>query len=72
MRKGQAIPAQAPYSPGVAGHDPDFRTSANEYSVAKARALLNMYGERLAKTLKERSIVGTAAARVQDQVAAAA
>jgi ABC-type transport system substrate-binding protein len=44
VRKGQAIPAQAPYSPGVAGHDPDFRTSANEYSVTKARALLDMYG----------------------------
>jgi len=44
VRKGQAIPAQAPYSPGVAGHDPDFRTSANEYSVAKARALLDMFG----------------------------
>jgi len=44
VRKGQAIPAQAPYSPGVAGHDPEFRTSANEYSVAKARALLDMYG----------------------------
>jgi ABC-type transport system substrate-binding protein len=44
VRKGQAILANAPYSPGVAGYDPDFRTSANEYSVAKARALLDMYG----------------------------
>jgi ABC-type transport system substrate-binding protein len=44
VRKGQAIPAHTPYSPGVAGYDPDFRTSANEYSVAKARALLDMYG----------------------------
>jgi ABC-type transport system substrate-binding protein len=44
VRKGQAIPANTPYSPGVAGYDPDFRTSANEYSVAKARALLDMYG----------------------------
>ena len=44
VRKGQAIPAQAPYSPGVAGYDPGFRTSANEYSVPKARALLDMYG----------------------------
>jgi peptide/nickel transport system substrate-binding protein len=44
VRKGQAIPAQTPYSPGVAGYDPDFHTSANEYSVPKARALLDMYG----------------------------
>ncbi len=44
VRKGQAIVANTPYSPGVAGYDPDFRTSANEYSVPKARALLDMYG----------------------------
>jgi ABC-type transport system substrate-binding protein len=44
VKKGQAIPAQTPYSPGVAGYDPNFYTSANEYSVAKARALLDMYG----------------------------
>ncbi|MGE0355749.1 MAG: ABC transporter substrate-binding protein [Burkholderiales bacterium] len=44
IRKGQAIPAQTPYSPGVAGYDPDFHTTANEYSVPKARALLDMFG----------------------------
>jgi ABC-type transport system substrate-binding protein len=44
VRKGQAIPAHTPYSPGVAGYDPDFRTSASDYSVPKARALLDMYG----------------------------
>ena len=44
VRKNQAIPAQAPYSPDVAGYDPSFRTSANEYSVAKAKALLDMFG----------------------------
>jgi ABC-type transport system substrate-binding protein len=44
IRKGQAIPAQTPYSPGVAGYDPDFRTTANEYDVAKAKALLDMFG----------------------------
>ena len=42
--KNQAIPAHTPYSPGVAGYDPAFRTSANEYNPAKARALLDMYG----------------------------
>jgi ABC-type transport system substrate-binding protein len=44
LRKGQAIPANAPYSPGVAGYDPNFRTTANEYDVAKAKALLDMFG----------------------------
>jgi ABC-type transport system substrate-binding protein len=44
LRKGLAILAQTPYSPGVAGYDPDFRTSANEYDVPKAKALLDMFG----------------------------
>ena len=44
IRKNQAIPAQAPYSPDVAGYDPAFRTTANEYNVAKAKALLDMFG----------------------------
>ena len=44
IRKGQAIPADTPYSPGVAGYDPDFHTSANEYDIPKAKALLDMYG----------------------------
>jgi ABC-type transport system substrate-binding protein len=44
IRKGQAIPAQTPYSPGVAGYDPDFRTTANEYDLPKAKALLDMFG----------------------------
>jgi ABC-type transport system substrate-binding protein len=44
IRKGQAIQAQTPYSPGVAGFDPNFRTSAGEYNVAKAKALLDMFG----------------------------
>ncbi|HET9652219.1 MAG TPA: ABC transporter substrate-binding protein, partial [Usitatibacter sp.] len=44
IRKGQAIPADTPYSPGVAGWDPDFHTSAGEYNVAKAKALLDMFG----------------------------
>ena len=44
VRKGQAIAAHTPYSPGVAGYDPSFRTSANEYSPAKAKALLDMFG----------------------------
>jgi ABC-type transport system substrate-binding protein len=44
LRKGQAIPADTPYAPGVAGYDPGFHTSANEYNPAKAKALLDMFG----------------------------
>jgi ABC-type transport system substrate-binding protein len=44
IRKGQAAAAHTPYPPYVAGWDPDFRTSANEYNVPKARALLDMFG----------------------------
>ncbi|MEO7744479.1 MAG: ABC transporter substrate-binding protein, partial [Usitatibacter sp.] len=44
IRKGQAIQATTPYSPGVAGYDPNFRTTAGEYDVAKAKALLDMFG----------------------------
>ncbi|HEX5129760.1 MAG TPA: ABC transporter substrate-binding protein, partial [Usitatibacter sp.] len=44
LRKGQAIPAVTPYSPGVAGWDPSFRTSLGEYNVPKAKALLDMFG----------------------------
>ena len=42
--KGQAVQATTPYSPNVAGYDAEFRTSAGEYDVAKAKALLDMYG----------------------------
>jgi len=44
LRKGQAIPAEGPFAPGVAGYDPDFHTTANEYDPAKAKALLDMFG----------------------------
>ncbi len=44
VRKNQAIPAHTPYSPGVAGYDPNFRSSATDYDVPKARALLDMFG----------------------------
>ena len=44
LRKGLAIIAETPYSPGVAGYDPGFHTNANEYSPAKAKALLDMFG----------------------------
>ena len=44
IRKGQAIPAQTPYSPGVTGWDDHFHTTASENNVAKAKALLDMFG----------------------------
>ncbi len=44
IRKNQAIVAQTPYSPGVAGWEPGFTTSAGDYSPARAKALLDMYG----------------------------
>jgi ABC-type transport system substrate-binding protein len=44
IRKGLAIPAQTPYSPGVAGYDPGFATTANDHDVPKAKALLDMFG----------------------------
>ena len=44
IRKGQAIGAVTPYAPGVAGWDPKFRTNIGEYNVAKAKALLDMFG----------------------------
>ena len=44
IRKGQAIAAITPYSPGVAGWDPSFRTNAGEYNIPKAKALLDMFG----------------------------
>ncbi len=44
VRKGQAVPAQAPWSPGVAGYDANFRTTANDHDVPRAKALLDMFG----------------------------
>lgn len=44
IRKGQAIPAETPYSPGVTGWDDSFHTNAGENNVAKAKALLDMFG----------------------------
>ncbi|MBL8520778.1 MAG: bicyclomycin resistance protein [Betaproteobacteria bacterium] len=44
IRKNQAIPAQSPVGPGAFGYQPGFRTSANDYSPSRARALLDMYG----------------------------
>jgi ABC-type transport system substrate-binding protein len=49
IRKNQAIIANTPYSPGVEGYDPKFRTSANDYDPARANALLDMHGYKRGK-----------------------
>ena len=44
VRRGQAIVAQSMVLPNTSGYDPQFRSENSEYSPAKARALLDMYG----------------------------
>ena len=44
VRRGQAIPAQAPMPPGTFGHDPAFRTENSVFDPARAKALLDTYG----------------------------
>ena len=44
LRKNQAIRAESPVPPGVAGYDENFRTSAAAYNPAKAKALLDLFG----------------------------
>ncbi|MBP6898460.1 MAG: bicyclomycin resistance protein [Burkholderiaceae bacterium] len=44
VRKHQAIPAQAILPPLVSGYDPRLKTEMSEHSVARARALLDLYG----------------------------
>ncbi len=44
LRKNQAIRAQAPIAPGIAGYDPDFRSPFAEYNPAKAKGLLDLFG----------------------------
>jgi ABC-type transport system substrate-binding protein len=43
-RKGQAVPAQAIVPPQIAGYDPAFKSEMSDHDVAKARALLDLYG----------------------------
>jgi ABC-type transport system substrate-binding protein len=48
IRKGQAVRAQYPIPPGVAGHDPKYRSSI-PYSPQLANALLDRFGYRKAR-----------------------
>ena len=44
IRRGQAIPAQVPLAPGTYGFDPAVRTENSRHDVARAKALLDIYG----------------------------
>jgi ABC-type transport system substrate-binding protein len=43
-RRGQAIAAQGPISPGVFGFEPTLKTSMSEHDIPRAKALLDLYG----------------------------
>jgi ABC-type transport system substrate-binding protein len=44
VRKGQAIPAQSPTVPHTWAFDPQFKSEMGDYNLARAKALLDMYG----------------------------
>ncbi len=43
-RRGQAIPAQSPTVPHTTGYDPAYRSEMGQFSPARAKALLDLYG----------------------------
>jgi ABC-type transport system substrate-binding protein len=43
-RRGQAVPSQGPIAPGTFGFDAGFKSEMGEYDLAKAKALLDLYG----------------------------
>jgi ABC-type transport system substrate-binding protein len=46
VRLGQAIPAQAIVPPQLSGYDPALKTEMSDHDVARANALLDLYGWR--------------------------
>jgi len=44
VRRGQAVPAQSPIAPGAWGYDPAFKSEMGEHHLARAKALLELYG----------------------------
>ncbi len=44
LRRGQAIPAQSVVMPHTSGYDPKFKSENGSYDVARAKALLDLYG----------------------------
>jgi ABC-type transport system substrate-binding protein len=43
-RRGQAIPAHSPVVPNTWAYDPKFKSENGQYDLARAKALLEMYG----------------------------
>ncbi len=44
LRRGQAVPAQSRIMPHTSGYDPAFKSEMSDYSPARAKALLDLYG----------------------------
>ena len=44
VRRGQAIPAQSIIPPQLTGYDPKLKSEMSDHSLARARALLDLYG----------------------------
>jgi ABC-type transport system substrate-binding protein len=44
VRRGQGIPAQSVIVPNTSGYAPQFKSESSEYDVARAKALLDLYG----------------------------
>ncbi len=44
VRRGQAIPAQSPIAPQTWPYDPQFKTEMSDFSLARAKALLDLHG----------------------------
>jgi ABC-type transport system substrate-binding protein len=46
LRHGSAVPAQSPVAVHLSGYDPHYKSEMSDYSPARARALLELYGYR--------------------------
>jgi len=44
VRRGQAIPAQSAIVPETTGYDPSFKSELSDHDLARAKALLDLYG----------------------------
>jgi ABC-type transport system substrate-binding protein len=44
VRRGQAVPAQSVIAPGTWGYDAGFKSEMSEHNLARAKALLDLYG----------------------------
>ena len=44
VRRGQAVPAQSPVAPNTWGYAPAFKSEMSEHNLARAKALLDLYG----------------------------